>query len=57
MKKIFCDKCKKEITTNRFIRVEFHPTNGFMVEQTSCGLDICFDCYTSILEKIEKKDD
>ena len=57
MRKIICDKCKKEINTNRFVHVEFHPTNGFVVEQPSCELDICLDCYVSILDKTEEKDD
>lgn len=42
MTKLFCDRCKKEIT-NDIIAYHFHMFEGDSCEIT--GIDICDDCH------------
>ena len=53
MTKIFCDRCKKEIT-NDIMTHQFHMYEGDSCEFT--GIDICDDCHKAF-ESFMKMED
>jgi len=55
MRKIFCDKCEKEITLKNTVEGTFHGKNGHLVSVSISvtsvkRADICKDCIIDIIK-------
>lgn len=55
MRKIFCDKCKKEISNGNRLIITRYPEQQNMLKFKRMELDLCEKCEEELVTVIEKE--